>query len=132
MKAATKAKRTVKQCVMISIHAAREGGDDVKLALRQIRHISIHAAREGGDASANNYDEFNVIFQSTPPVKAATILTILILCRRTISIHAAREGGDFIVILLSVKVKGFQSTPPVKAATAETYKCNQHFRKQQV
>ena len=33
-------------------------------------------------------------FQSTPPVKAATILQIAQLFRHKISIHAAREGGD--------------------------------------
>lgn len=56
----------------------------------------------------------------------------LIIADSGISIHAARESGDFddrVVIVYNIK---FQSTPPVKAATAETYKCNQHFRKQQV
>ena len=33
-------------------------------------------------------------FQSTPPVKAATRLLLVIASRRQISIHAAREGGD--------------------------------------
>ena len=37
---------------MISIHAAREGGDDVTLAdYKAALRISIHAAREGGDAA---------------------------------------------------------------------------------
>ena len=33
----------------ISIHAAREGGDPVMIALYNDVFISIHAAREGGD-----------------------------------------------------------------------------------
>ena len=33
-------------------------------------------------------------FQSTPPVKAATILLMSLLREQSISIHAAREGGD--------------------------------------
>ena len=33
----------------ISIHAAREGGDVVRMLLISNRQISIHAAREGGD-----------------------------------------------------------------------------------
>ena len=42
--------------------------------------------------SSQLYDE---IFQSTPPVKAATIHFVLVLNRsQGISIHAAREGGD--------------------------------------
>ena len=79
------------------------------------------------------------IFQSTPPVKAATPCQPLLGFRFAISIHAAREGGDvfavdklgFAVISihaareggdsLRVSARGrrpqFQSTPPVKAAT---------------
>ena len=34
---------------MISIHAAREGGDDPRLIAVGRVFISIHAAREGGD-----------------------------------------------------------------------------------
>ena len=80
------------------------------------------------------------LFQSTPPVKAATKSNTVIICGRAISIHAAREGGDSIIgavklrTMISihaareggdlVSLMGgclpnlFQSTPPVKAATA--------------
>ena len=34
---------------MISIHAAREGGDHVGWICGKLGRISIHAAREGGD-----------------------------------------------------------------------------------
>ena len=61
----------------------------------------------------------NAQFQSTPPVKAATLLMHLLLAFFVISIHAAREGGDACIIRgLRVRVL-FQSTPPVKAATAD-------------
>ena len=39
---------------IISIHAAREGGDIGKLEKRLTTVISIHAAREGGDMVAPN------------------------------------------------------------------------------
>ena len=56
----------------ISIHAAHEGGD----ALIQLRHagstISIHAAHEGGDSTLIKQIEIIKLFQSTPPMKAAT------------------------------------------------------------
>ena len=79
------------------------------------------------------------LFQSTPPVKAATFdgQPIELVCG--ISIHAAREGGDGkdrgnpagLVISIHAAREGgdrgkhggcacrirFQSTPPVKAAT---------------
>ena len=57
----------------ISIHAAREGGDLVILALPLLIKISIHAAREGGDGE----------------------LKRVIPAFKGISIHAAREGGDY-------------------------------------
>ena len=56
--------------------------------------ISIHAAREGGDGGAIFMKAFESVFQSTPPVKAATITEIALAGIKYISIHAAREGGD--------------------------------------
>ena len=61
-----------------------------------------------------------VPFQSTPPVKAATVPLGTGTLSLYISIHAAREGGDSTVILFSPSAAGFQSTPPVKAATGTT------------
>ena len=59
--------------IIISIHAAREGGDEQYQKIAFSVDISIHAAREGGD-------------QSILPYKASA----------EISIHAAREGGDVL------------------------------------
>ena len=56
--------------------------------------ISIHAAREGGDVLLPVMIGFGLIFQSTPPVKAATAGTYYCGVTDSISIHAAREGGD--------------------------------------
>ena len=36
----------------------------------------------------------SMLFQSTPPVKAATVAAVLSAAFHFISIHAAREGGD--------------------------------------
>ena len=102
--------------------------------------ISIHAAREGGDSNHAFACVHRPKFQSTPPVKAATLcppknrqcasisihaareggdavawyIPPLPLC---ISIHAAREGGDVPDCRINVTADRFQSTPPVKAAT---------------
>ena len=79
----------------ISIHAAREGGDlNLVKAARWNVEISIHAAREGGDPYAHMQNVFRNVFQSTPPVKAATATFSAMLLEFRISIHAAREGGD--------------------------------------
>ena len=56
--------------------------------------ISIHAAREGGDATHRTFSAPSSLFQSTPPVKAATARNTKACCKGLISIHAAREGGD--------------------------------------
>ena len=72
MKAATFTHYKSSVIVRISIHAAREGGDDVKSSFAYYPNISIHAAREGGDFTAKCDYFVSFRFQSTPPVKAAT------------------------------------------------------------
>ncbi len=57
------------------------------------------------------------LFQSTPPVKAATERISRAVGFGGISIHAAREGGDAGLFAVFRAPMGFQSTPPVKAAT---------------
>ena len=57
-------------------------------------YISIHAAREGGDVIAVYRHIAHMAFQSTPPVKAATLSLKVAAGAKGISIHAAREGGD--------------------------------------
>ena len=74
---------------VISIHAAREGGDQRTRLVARVRNISIHAAREGGD-------ECNV-----PAVGAVQI-----------SIHAAREGGDQSVSAIPISYKDFNPRRP--------------------
>ena len=56
--------------------------------------ISIHAAREGGDGEKLKSGLGGAAFQSTPPVKAATVAYARKNIYCGISIHAAREGGD--------------------------------------
>ena len=94
MKAATFCKLFVFITFTISIHAAREGGDSSGMSFPNKCNISIHAAREGGDIMRTLVIIKFVIFQSTPPVKAATSLVNAADKSSFISIHAAREGGD--------------------------------------
>ena len=95
MKAATNASDGLKASLDISIHAAREGGDAVIAVYRDIPHI-FQSTPPVKAATQNVYTvRIGGLFQSTPPVKAATI--IFAVCRTVynISIHAAREGGDW-------------------------------------
>ena len=84
----------------VSIHAAREGGDGTCGCLCAcFCRVSIHAAREGGDATAPMPRHWQHWFQSTPPVKAATMEEMQNSYAGLVSIHAAREGGDIREIL---------------------------------
>ena len=65
------------------------------------KNISIHAAREGGDIQPEFPNVAFKVFQSTPPVKAATFRNIISSRFNKISIHAAREGGDFFWNVIS-------------------------------
>ena len=40
-------------------------------------------------------DQLSVIFQSTPPVRGATVVIVRVRYVDDISIHAPRAGGDF-------------------------------------
>ena len=94
VKAATRLNQRDICTLRISIHAAREGGDQTAAHPPPPTAISIHAAREGGDAAPPRPLLSFSPFQSTPPVKAATAQQAHFLRLSAISIHAAREGGD--------------------------------------
>ena len=85
---------TVPRSVSISIHAPREGSDQViQYAIRR-QEISIHAPREGSDV------RYSTVTVNSP-----------------ISIHAPREGSDNCVTVSMVITVTFQSTLPVRGAT---------------
>ena len=74
---------------IISIHAAREGGDLMPIRTKILQRISIHAAREGGDAV--RYESVKI---------------------KNISIHAAREGGDICTVYNPLRKKYFNPRRP--------------------
>ena len=83
--------------------------------------ISIHSAREGGDdLPVAAFARINV-FQSTPPVKAAT--GDVFPLRRFISTFQSTppvKAATALARSRCTKKAAFQSTPPVKAATGVT------------
>ena len=60
---------------------------------------------------------FAALFQSTHPVKGATDPFFLFRIVTTISIHAPCEGCDYSSSGISARYAEFQSTHPVKGAT---------------
>ena len=82
----------------VSIHAAHEGGDvGASAEGAGVSPVSIHAAHEGGDMDRGEFaDDHGMVFQSTPPTRAAT-------------------GQP--AACTQVLGRKFQSTPPTRAAT---------------
>ena len=116
VKAATASSDTSAYVKDISIHAAREGGDILVPPFVSCIGISIHAAREGGDLHVRSSRNAQIVFQSTPPVKAATRSRAqpwrCCSFQSTPPVKAATKAGAKMVVY-----GVFQSTPPVKAAT---------------
>ena len=80
---------------LISIHAAREGGDGIReCRVNILLVISIHAAREGGDPSAVNVLQVSSISIHAAREGGDVARNAEACCKGLISIHAAREGGD--------------------------------------
>ena len=101
----------------ISIHATHTGGDAAEEKARRVRiKISIHATHTGGDGHwemattmSRNFNPRHpygwrqnvltsktqaALFQSTPPIRVATIARRLAAVIGIISIHATHTGGD--------------------------------------
>ena len=85
----------------ISIHAAREGGDEsAPDGWQKKLEISIHAAREGGDEfSRNTPFEYDISIHAAREGGDDQV-TMEYINPLIISIHAAREGGDNMLLEL--------------------------------
>ena len=60
----------------------------------ELIEISIHAPREGCDPAVWVSIIATLLFQSTHPVRGATVFRKLLITSQLISIHAPREGCD--------------------------------------
>ena len=96
VKAATEAGRAFRQAVRFQSTPPVKAATAMLAKCIAVNHISIHAAREGGDQGSLSALGSAWTFQSTPPVKAATKGILNLAYKLVISIHAAREGGDIV------------------------------------
>ena len=78
----------------ISIHAPRAGRDNVRNRFMLGLEISIHAPRAGRDGTAAIFATSEKPFQSTRPVRGATVARYVTKKLTGISIHAPRAGRD--------------------------------------
>ena len=82
------------------------------MEIRYTKSISIHASREGGDDVPRWRDIHTLTFQSTPPVREATHDATYSYGIGLISIHASREGGDLRGSDMQRASLIFKTTPP--------------------
>ena len=126
VKAATPCPRVKLPKLLISIHAAREGGDFLPFLHFLYCQISIHAAREGGDWYAVREYEHSGRISIHAAREGGDTLRVPLFTTLNISIHAAREGGDIAELWFMPSTSRFQSTPPVKAATPRLRRRGRH------
>ena len=103
---------------LISIHAPRAGGDvhrshtsDCPRAFQSTPPVRGATIRRRCKAAEKQ------LFQSTPPVRGATIFQCFPRSNTVISIHAPRAGSDGITAVCKYYLCIFQSTLPVRGAT---------------
>ena len=74
--------------------------------------ISIHAPREGCDETTPCSVPLSDVFQSTHPVRGATIDDLINNASQQISIHAPREGCDKACLMPSCRSCYFNPRTP--------------------
>ena len=100
----------------ISIHAPREGCDDVANSNSMWQRISIHAPREGCD-ELGWLTTRNIPISIHAPREGCDQDFRQRVCGHWISIHAPREGCDSVSAEPRQNISEFQSTHPVRGAT---------------
>ena len=80
--------------IAISIHAPREGSDDIRHKGERYEKISIHAPREGSDPAMTAAGCCWTDFYPRSPRGERRLGAIWMMLSLVISIHAPREGSD--------------------------------------
>ena len=102
----------------ISIHAPLAGSDLLLIKMaRCMQDISIHAPLAGSDESNDQNSTDNSEFQSTLPLRGATVAAEGQYAFNIISIHAPLAGSDGAEAAYVYIAGKFQSTLPLRGAT---------------
>ena len=113
MRGATTAQLRPQFWLTISIHAPREGSDlGCSRSPQPGQPISIHAPREGSDHEVRPDTTLVRLFQSTLPVRGATIARVRYGYDLAISIHAPREGSDLLYLAIGQGPQGISIHAP--------------------
>ena len=95
------------------------GRDATKEATGIKHEISIHAPHTGRDQTPHMDGKPSVVFQSTRPIRGATLDDLLPIVSSFISIHAPHTGRDRTERGEGDGYRAFQSTRPIRGATLE-------------
>ena len=96
----------------ISIHAPREGSDELRKRSPSLYRISIHAPREGSDVRRQSLLPQDRGFLSTLPARGATKDAAADELAISISIHAPREGSDGAKVAKQTEKQNFYPRSP--------------------
>ena len=103
--------------IAISIHAPREGSDDIRHKGERYEKISIHAPREGSDPAMTAAGCCWTDFYPRSPRGERRLGAIWMMLSLVISIHAPREGSDDDLRPTGGPNHKFLSTLPARGAT---------------
>ena len=97
------------------------------VAYLDVRHISIHAPRAGSDMGRHCVLRAITRFQSTLPVRGATISCRVVFCDRiSISIHAPRAGSDVCSLSAYIVIKVISIHAPRAGSDHQILSCCPH------
>ena len=90
----------------------RGGRPFCSISLTLSAHFNPRPPRVGRPLRLDPSDGDNMLFQSTPPARGATMGGNGSARRVMISIHAPREGGDFVILAAPFAPRYFNPRPP--------------------
>ena len=101
-------------------HGERRGPLDLP---RRVPGVSIRAPRTGSDAGITSHSgSLYIVFQSAPPARGATGISLSGIASPRVSIRAPRTGSDHGE-RPNVRDLLFQSAPPARGATSRAARC---------
>ena len=115
MRGATRSRQWANRCMLISIHAPHAGRDAHNANNKTMLRISIHAPHAGRDFFKVIIRCIRVKFQSTRPMRGATVTSPDARLQRPISIHAPHAGRDLMDTLTDSEYKHFNPRAPCGA-----------------
>ena len=115
------ARGNITRLIQISIHAPLTGCDLLAYAVTKTPHISIHAPLTGCDLISGVQKAFALLFQSTHPLRDATLFNSQLEPCKDYFNPRTPYGMRLIISCFIIKFTLFQSTHPLRDATYSAF-----------